>query len=82
MHDLKDIAGMEKKDRPKRVLLVANVVREHVLKFHVPTIKALRAQGWTVDVAASGDEDVPYCDRQIRGVWKRSPFTQIGRAHV
>ena len=38
MHDLKDITGMEKKDRPKRVLLVANVVREHVLKFHVPCI--------------------------------------------
>ena len=28
-----------------------------------------------MDVAASGMEDVPYCDRQIRGVWKRSPFT-------
>ena len=60
---------------PKKLLLVANVVKEHVLKFHVPTIKALKAQGWTVDVAASGEEDVPYCDHQIRGVWKRSPFT-------
>ena len=41
---------------PKKLLLVANVVKEHVLKFHVPTIKALKAQGWTVDVAASGEE--------------------------
>lgn len=59
----------------KKVLLVANVVKEHVLKFHVPTIRYLKEQGWTVDVAASGEEDVPYCDRQFRGVWKRSPFT-------
>ncbi len=59
----------------KRLLLVANVVKEHVLKFHVPTIRYLKEQGWTVDVAASGEEEVPYCDRQIHAVWKRSPFT-------
>lgn len=61
--------------KSKKVLLVANVVKEHVLKFHVPTIRYLKEQGWTVDVAASGEETVPYCDKQIRGVWKRSPFT-------
>lgn len=66
---------MPSEERPKKLLLVANVVKEHVLKFHVPTIAALKQQGWTVDVAASGEEDVPYCDRQIRGEWKRSPFT-------
>lgn len=62
-------------EKQKKVLLVANVVKEHVLKFHVPTIRYLKEQGWTVDVAASGEETVPYCDRQIRGEWKRSPFT-------
>ncbi len=66
---------MPSEEKNKKLLLVANVVKEHVLKFHVPTIACLKAQGWTVDVAASGDEDVPYCDRQIRGKWKRSPFT-------
>ena len=66
---------MEERTQPKKLLLVANVVKEHVLKFHVPTIRYLKEQGWTVDVAASGEEDVPGCDRQIRGVWKRSPFT-------
>ena len=66
---------MPSEEKAKKLLLVANVVKEHVLKFHVPTIACLKAQGWTVDVAASGDEDVPYCDRQIRGEWKRSPFT-------
>lgn len=62
-------------EKRKKVLLVANVVKEHVLKFHVPTIRYLKEQGWSVDVAASGEETVPYCDRQIHGVWKRSPFT-------
>ena len=41
---------MEERTQPKKLLLVANVVKEHVLKFHVPTIKALKARGWTVDV--------------------------------
>ena len=66
---------MEERTQPKKLLLVANVVKEHVLKFHVPTIRYLKEQGWSVDVAASGEETVPYCDRQIHGVWKRSPFT-------
>lgn len=65
----------EEIQQPKKLLLVANVVKEHVLKFHVPMIAYLKAQGWTVDVAASGEEAVPHCDRQIRGEWKRSPFT-------
>lgn len=62
-------------NKPKKLLLVANVVKEHVLKFHVPTIRRLKELGWTVDVAASGEENVPHCDKQIRGAWKRSPFT-------
>lgn len=66
---------MPSEERPRRLLLVANVVKEHVLKFHVPTIARLKEQGWVVDVAASGEEDVPHCDRQIHGEWKRSPFT-------
>jgi len=66
---------MKETNRPKKVLLVANVVKEHVLKFHVPTIRYLKEMGWTVDVAASGEEEVSYCDRQIHAVWKRSPFT-------
>lgn len=66
---------MKDRTQPKKVLLVANVVKEHILKFHVPTIRYLKEQGWTVDVAASGEEEVPYCDRQIHAVWKRSPFT-------
>lgn len=57
-----------------KVLLVANVAKEHVLKFHVPTIKHLTEQGWMVDVACGGKEEVPYCRRQIELPIDRSPF--------
>lgn len=59
----------------KKILFVANVAKEHILKFHLPTIKALKDRGWTVDVACSGEEDVPFCDNQFKTCWKRSPFT-------
>ena len=58
----------------KRVLIVANVAKEHLLKFHVPTIRRLKESGWYVDVACSGVEEVPYCDHQYRMSYKRSPF--------
>lgn len=59
-----------------RLLLVANVAKEHVLKFHIPTIKTLKAHGWTVDVACSGEEAVPYCDTQYHLSYQRSPFNR------
>lgn len=58
----------------KKLLLVANVAKEHVLKFHVPTIKALVDDGWTVDVACGGKEEVPYCHKQYELPIDRSPF--------
>ncbi len=59
----------------KRILFVANVAKEHINKFHIPTIKEFKNRGWIVDVACAGEDDVPFCDTQFRGVWKRSPFT-------
>jgi glycosyltransferase EpsD len=61
--------------KQKRILFVANVTKEHILKFHVPSIRRLKEEGWIVDVACSGSEDVPYCDHQYHTSWKRSPFT-------
>lgn len=58
-----------------RILLVANVAKEHVLKFHVPTIKMLKEDGWYVDVACSGEDKIPYCNNQYKMSYKRSPFT-------
>ena len=65
---------MDSKSKTPKILLVANVAKEHVLKFHVPTLKMLYESGWHVEVACSGDEDVPYCHKQHRMLYKRSPF--------
>ncbi len=59
----------------KKILFVANVAKEHILKFHLPTIREFKKQGWTVDVACAGEETIPECDRQYRMPWKRSPFS-------
>lgn len=58
-----------------KILFVANVAKEHILKFHIPTIRAFKKHGWTVDVACSGEEEIPECDHQFRMAWSRSPFT-------
>lgn len=58
----------------KKVILVANVAKEHVLKFHIPTIKHLVDEGWHVDVACGGDERIPYCHTQFKLPISRSPF--------
>lgn len=57
-----------------RVLFVANVTKEHILKFHIPTIKLLVDSGWMVDVASGGADEVPYCHRHIVLPIDRSPF--------
>lgn len=59
----------------KKILFVANVAKEHINKFHIPTIKEFRKNGWIVDVACSNDAAVPECDHQWDMCWKRSPFT-------
>ena len=46
----------------KKILFVANVAKEHINKFHLPTIKELKKRGWQVDVACEADVAVPYCD--------------------
>ena len=56
----------------KTILLVANVAKEHVLKFHIPTIKALNDNGWTVDVACAGEEKIPYCRNQYTLSYERA----------
>lgn len=63
---------MEQKNSRKKLLLVANVAKEHVIKFHIPTIKLLTERGWTVDVACSGEDPVPYCHKQYRLSYERA----------
>ena len=56
-------------------MFVANVAKEHINKFHVPTIHVFRKQGWIVDVACSVDEEVPEYDHLFHMCWNRNPFT-------
>lgn len=57
-----------------KILFVANVGKEHIIKFHLPSIIEFKNRGWEVDVACSGEDVVPFCDHQFIMKWKRSPF--------
>lgn len=59
----------------KKILVVANVAKEHINKFHLPIIKKLKDLGWRVDVACQYDAVVPYCDRQYEMVYQRNPIS-------
>lgn len=61
--------------KKRKILIVANVAKEHILKFHIPTIKKLKDEGWIVDVACSGKEKIPFCNNQYMMSYKRSPFS-------
>ena len=65
---------MNSSSKTPKILLVANVGKEHVLKFHVPTLKMLYESGWHVEVACSGEEEIPFCHKQHKMLYKRSPF--------
>lgn len=56
------------------MLLVANVAKEHVNKFHIPTIKMLLGRGWQVDVACRMDEEINACTNNYDLPISRSPF--------
>ena len=58
----------------RRLLLVANVSKEHIRKFHIPLIAMLKADGWTVDVACRLDEPVPEADHAYDLPCDRNPF--------
>lgn len=59
----------------KKLLIVANVAKEHINKFHVPIINEFKKNGWIVDVACSADDEVPACDNLYDMCWERSPFS-------
>ena len=61
--------------KQKKILFVANVAKEHINKFHIPTIREFKKNGWIVDVACMGDAVVPECSHQFDMCWERNPFT-------
>ncbi len=60
----------------KRILFVANVAKEHLNKFHLPTIRALKKRGWSVDCASNGDEPVPEVEHDYKMPWHRNPYSR------
>ena len=58
----------------KRLLLVANVSKEHIRKFYIPFIELLQKNGWQVDVACRMDVPVPECDTAYDLPCDRNPF--------
>ena len=66
--------GVKMKQNP-RILFVANVDKEHILKFHIPTIKMLSENGWIVDVACAGTENIPFCNNRYTLHYERTPFS-------
>lgn len=64
----------------KRVLIIATVVKTHIMQFHIPTLKFFKEMGWETAVAAKNDyhnpEDcnIPYCDHFYDIPFERNPF--------
>lgn len=63
-----------RKMKQLKLLLVANEAKEHILKFHQPTIKMMINEGWVVDVACGGDEKIECCNTQYKLPISRSPL--------
>ena len=58
----------------KNLLIVANVSKEHIRKFHIPFIQKMKESGWQVDVACRMDVPVPECDHAFDLPCDRNPF--------
>ncbi len=58
----------------KKILITANVSKEHIRKFHIPFILRLKELGWQVDVACRMDVPVPECDTAYDLPCDRNPF--------
>lgn len=57
-----------------KLLIVANVSKEHIRKFCIPFIDRLQESGWSVDVACRMDVPVPECDNAYDLPCDRNPF--------
>ncbi|AXI10785.1 glycosyltransferase [Oceanobacillus sp. 143] len=55
-------------------ILFCATVDYHFKAFHLPYMKWFKEQGWEVDVAASGNMDLPFTDNKYHIDIQRSPF--------
>ena len=64
----------------KRVLIIATVVKTHIMQFHIPTLKLFKDMGWETAVAARNDYSnpqdcqIPYCDTYYDIPFERLPW--------
>ena len=64
----------------KRVLIIATVVKTHIMQFHIPTLKLFKDMGWETAVAARNDYNnpeecqIPYCDHFYDIPFERIPL--------
>lgn len=58
----------------RRLLIVANVSKEHIRKFHIPFIVRMKEDGWRVDVACRMDAPIPECDNAYDLPCDGNPF--------
>lgn len=64
----------------KKVLFVANVVKTHIMEFHIPYLKMFKEMGWETAVAARNDYEnpadcvIPYCDIYYNIPFERNPL--------
>lgn len=67
-------------EKRKKALVVATVVKKHIMQFHVPTLKLLQEMGYETHVAASNDYEnleecnIPYCDEYHDINFSRKPY--------
>lgn len=71
----------------KKVLIVATVVKMHIMVFHIPYLEWFKKNGYEVHVCASNDYDnkedckIPSCDQYYDLPFERSPF-KLGNIKV
>lgn len=58
-----------------KILFISNTA--NFSKFNLPYMRWFHEQGWQVDYASAGEEDVQECDRQYKINIARSPFYVI-----
>lgn len=58
-----------------KILFVANVAKEHLNKFHGPSVRYFQSQGWRTDIACKVDAEVPFGDHVYNMGWGRSPLS-------
>lgn len=58
----------------KKLILVANMSKEHIRKFYIPFIIKMRDHGWVVDIACRMDAPVSEADNTFDLPCDRNPF--------